>query len=298
MSQAPISLYFGVSKDAHADLEVVARTAIEWVALVRDLAGEIAPELQFEIELVRTEDGSLWLSNVLKSIQSGDRTALTAVAYGVLIFFASGPALHVQADLGDAFWARVANHVDYAELSDETKQEIAERIVAAIAKTDAEGRRRNLVREVEKDTSIQSIGMDFMPRPDGPACIIPRAAFPAYIDGPTKRPETPQRQTDSRCNVRVKIIRANLEEGATRPRWRFQEGDSRWSADIEDVEFVEAINNDRTGLHLAARQTMVVDVDIDTRNVDGAWEEVNRRITRVVEPRIARQGENFSLGCE
>jgi hypothetical protein len=72
MTEAPISLYFDVREGEHPNLEVVARTTIEWIEAIRDLASVVAPDLQFEIELIETEDGSLWLSNLIKAVKEGD----------------------------------------------------------------------------------------------------------------------------------------------------------------------------------------------------------------------------------
>lgn len=291
---APISLYFDVPKGQRADLEVVARATLEWVAVIRDIASVIAPDLEFEIEFIESEDGSVWLSSLLQAVKEGDRKALATIATTVVAFFALGPALHLQTDIGDAFWARLG-HSHEVEISEADKVEIVARLAQAIDETAVEQHRQRLVRQAERDGDIRGVGVSLEPIPEGPVAQIPRAHFPAYGAAlPTERPSF-QKDTKVRQDVRVKVIRANLEEGEPRPRWRFAEGDTRWSADIEDEEFVLALNLDRTGLHLAVGQTLIVDVAIDQRFIDGAWEETNRRIVRVIEPRINRRQGTFDL---
>jgi hypothetical protein len=294
MSVAPISLYFGVEEGKRADLEVIAKATIEWVEVIRELASVVAPGVEFEIEFVESEEGSVWLSNLLKAARDGDRKALAAITYAVLIFFAAGPALHIQTDVGDVFWAKLG-HEHEVELSEEDKIDIANKVVEAIERTPVEEHRRKLIRQVERDNDIDSVGVGYMPNPAGPIASIGREHFPTIGAKVPQSRVTIVRDTDTQQNVRVKIIRANLEEGEAKPRWRFSEGDTKWSADIEDEEFVYALNAEKTGLPLAVGQTLIVDVAIDRKMVEGAWQEENRRIVRVIEPRVNRRQGSLDL---
>lgn len=295
MTEAPISLYFDVPPGQHADLEVVARATIEWIEAIRDLASVVAPGLQYEIEFVESEEGSLWLSNLIRAVKEGDRKALASIVTAVLLFFAAGPALHLQADIGDEFWKRLG-HEDNATLSDEDKRDIVAKVVTAIEQTQVADRRRQLIRYVERDRRIAGVGVGTTPTSAGPIVEIRREMFPAYGATDATPREMPKKDTDVRQSVRVKIIRASLKEGDTKPRWRFSEGDTEWSADIEDDEFVAALNADATGLHLAVGQIMVVDVAIDRKFIDDAWQEDKRRILLVKEPRIARRQTSLHFG--
>lgn len=288
MTVAPISLYFDVPKGKHADLEVIARATIEWIEAIRDLASVVAPGVEFEIEFVESEEGSVWLSNLLKAVKEGDRKALASIVGAVVLFFAAGPALHLQTDVGDEFWKRLG-HEHGVEISEADKEEIAAKVVEAIERTQVGERRRKLVRQAERDDQIQGIGVGITPTPEGPVTRISREQFPAYGAGVAPVKVVPKKDAEIRENVRVKIIRANLEEGETKPRWRFAEGETKWSADIEDDEFVFALNAESTGLPLAVGQTLVVDVVIERKFVDDAWQEDNRRIVRVREPRVNRR---------
>lgn len=288
MTVAPISLYFGVEEGRRADLEVIAKATIEWVELIRELASVVAPGVEFDIEFVESEEGSVWLSNLLKAARDGDRKALAAITYAVLLFFAASPALHLQTDFGDAVLEKLG-HTHEVELTEEDKADIANKVAEAIERTAVEDRRRNLIRQVERDKDIDSVGVGYMPDPKGPMASIGREHFPAIGAKAQQSRVTIIRDTQTQQNVRVKIIRANLEEGEAKPRWRFAEGDTKWSADIEDEEFIYALNAERTGLPLAVGQTLIVDVAIDRKMVEGAWQEDNRRIVRVIEPGVNRR---------
>ena len=291
MATAPISLYFGVEEGENADLESIARASLEWIEAIRDMASIIAPDAEIEIEFLQTKEGSVWLKNLIKAVKHGDKKAMRAVAIATVIFFGLGPALHLQQDIGDGFWSLFGHdHKEEVEnLTDDEKREIIAAVLEAIERTQMEERRRKMVRAVETDPSIKSIGVSITPRLSGPISKIPREQFPSYgASLPKERPQT-DKETDYQNRVRVNIIRASLRPGETKPRWRFSSGDGEWSADIEDEEFVWAINADQTGLHLAVGQEMVVDVAIDRRFVDDAWEEENRRILRVRSPSVDRR---------
>lgn len=290
MTAVPFSLYFGLQKGERADLEVIARASLEWVEIVRDLASVIVPGADIQVEFVQTEEGSIWLQNLISAVQHGDKKAMRALAIAAILFFALGPALHLQQDFGDGFWKVFGHdHDEAGEISEEEKAQIVADVIEAFEKTELEDRRRRIIREVERDSSITSIGASTTPRLEGPISTISREQFPAYGASQPKERQKTDKDTQLRNRVRVKIIRASLRPGETRPLWRFQEGDSEWSAHIEDQEFVWAINADQTGLHLAVGQEMIVDLAIDRKFVDDAWEEDGRRITLVRQPAIDRK---------
>src|SRR3546814_4773099 len=91
MDTVPISLYFGIAEGKRADLETIARASLEWASLIRDIAAVVAPDAEFEIEFVQSEEGSVWLNNLLTAVKEGDRKALGSIVAAVLAFFAMGP---------------------------------------------------------------------------------------------------------------------------------------------------------------------------------------------------------------
>lgn len=299
MQTTPISLYFGVEKGKRADLETIARASLEWAGLIRDLAAVVAPDVEFEIEFVQSEDGSVWLSNLLKSVKEGDRKALGTIVVAVLLFFAMGPALHVQTDFGS--WVMgLLGHEDKADLTDESIKKIVEQVIQAMDETQLEERRRNIIAHAERDPDVTSIGVDVEVREDGPITKISREQFPSYDKLPPSPGLKPREDKDVAYerNIDVTITRATLKEGVTRPRWQFKHGDDVWSADIEDEEFVWGLNKQRTGLPLAVGQHMRVDVAIDLKRVDDEWEPKNRRIIRVREPHVQRAQGELGFGGE
>jgi hypothetical protein len=106
---------------------------------------------------------------------------MRALAIAVILFFALGPALHLQQDFGDGFWEFFGHdHGGAGELTDQDKEEIVAAVLDAIDRTQLEERRRRMVREVEQDQAIRSIGAADTPRREGPITKISREQFPAY----------------------------------------------------------------------------------------------------------------------
>lgn len=299
MSTAPISLYFGVDKGKNADLETIAYASLEWAGLIRDIAAIVAPDIEFEIEFVESEEGSIWLSNLLRAVKGGDRKALMAIVGAVLTFFAMGPVLHLQADFGDWLLEKFG-HEDEVNLTESDKRDLVERVKQAVRETQIEERRRNIIAIAERDNAVKSVGVDLLPSADGPITKISRDQFPRYdAIAPTKLlKEAKDENVIYERNIDVNVIRAALRAGDRKPRWRFRHGDDEWSATIEDEEFVWALNQDRTGLHLAVGQHMRVDVAIDLRQIDGEWEPHNRRIVRVRAPHVNRSQGDLGFGRE
>lgn len=299
MATAPISLYFGVEKGKRADLETIALASLEWANLIRDIAAIVAPDVEFEIEFVESEEGSVWLSNLLTAVKEGDRKALGAIVGAVLVFFAMGPALHLQTDFGDWIFEQIG-HEHKVSLTEKDKQDIVARIIQAVEETQLEERRRRIVDIAERDNEVRSIGVDVRPRTEGPITQISREQFPSYYALPpmseVKKPK--EENVDYERNIDVEIVRATLREGQKKLRWRFRRGDQEWSATIEDEGFIWALNEEKTGLPLAVGQHMRVDVAIDLKNVDGEWEPKDRRIIRVHEPKVRRAQAELGFGGE
>lgn len=299
MDTTPISLYFGVEKGKRADLETIARASLEWAGLIRDIAAVVAPDVEFEIEFDQSQEGSVWLRNLLKAVKEGDRKALGAIVAAVLAFFAMGPALHLQADFGTWLLEQLG-HEDQVDLTDDAIKRIADRVRQAVDETSVEERRRNLIQYAESDPDITSIGVDFQPRAGGPVTRISREQFASYD---RSAPPAPLRVVEDQDvayerNIDVTVVRATLREGDKRPRWRFRHGSDEWSATIEDDEFIWALNHDKTGMTLGVDQHMRVDVAIDLKRMDDEYEPKDRRIVRVRAPIVRRKQGELGFGGE
>lgn len=299
MDTSPISLYFGVAKGKRANLEAIALASLEWANLIRDVAAVVAPDVEFEIEFDHTEDGSVWLKNLLKAVKEGDRKALTNIVAAVLTFFAMGPALHLQEDFGIWLLGQMG-HTDEVDVSDESVRKVVDLVKQAVDETGIEQRRRNIIRYAESDPDITSVGVDFQPRAEGPATKISREQFASYDSIPPSILRQPATDGDVAYerNIDVTVVRATLRAGDKKPRWRFRQGADEWSATIEDEEFIWALNNDKTGLTLGVGQHMRVDLVVDLKRVGDEWEPKDRRITRVRSPHVRRVQGELGFGGE
>ena len=270
------------------DLETVGKLALAWNDLIKSIAAEVDPTLTVRVDFVGTEEGSLWLKNLIEGIKTGDPKSLTAVIGGVLLFFAMGPALHLQEDFGDWFWEQFG-HIH----TEEERAEVTERAQgAALAVAEKEGGR--LIIEASRDKAIDGVGAWPVPIRGKPPIHISRADFPAYLPPTPLILTTTDKKTDVVPSLRVYAIKPNLREGVRKPRWRFQDEDGReFSADIEDEEFIEALRERRTGIELGIRPEFRVVLAIDRIRVGAAWEVKNNRVLRVTYPPIVRRPTSF-----
>ena len=251
--------------------------------------------MEVRVEFVESETGSVWLSNVVRAVREGDEKALKALAIGVLAFFAVGPALHLQTDIGDEIF-KALGHEDTVILSDAEKQDIVDRVIDAMEKSNLLDRRRAIIREVEHDPAITSVGVDTVPRKEGPRVRITRSDFPSYgaREKPVELP--PERDTTQQLGIDVIVVRPTLRKGEDRPRWRFDQDGEEWSATIEDDEFIWAVRNGQTGLAIAIGEHMKLNLAQDREMQEGEWVVVNRRVTRVLEPIVERRQGVMDLG--
>ena len=74
----------------------------------------------------------------------------------------------------------MCRHGHEHQISDEGKQDIADRVIAGMQKSNIEDRRRNIIRIAESDKNITSIGVDTKPRKGGPRVVIARHEFPLF----------------------------------------------------------------------------------------------------------------------
>lgn len=288
MTAEPLSLYFGIEDGQRASLETIARAALIWSDAIKQVAARIDPEIEIRVEFAQTEEGSVWLETLIKALKRGeDEAAVKAVILGILAWFALGFADHMKEDAWNEILEVLGHaHKSEAALSDDDRQKLADDVV------------RKLVKEVENDPAIKSIGMDRVPRAAPPRLLIERHEFPHYGATPDGQVEAPaQKDTDYAFDVRVTIVRETLKYNSRgKVRWRFASPDGEeWSADIEDDEFIAALQNRQTGLETGFGVEMVFDLAIDKKLVEGVWVEDNRRIIRVKRPRISRAQRMLGL---
>ena len=105
MNTIPLSLYIDIEKGKVADLEVVARTALAWDALTKEIFYIADPALDVRVEIVNGTKGSVSLNTIIKAISkvAEKNPKRAGVIIGLLAIFASSPAEHFS----DHFWTEV-----------------------------------------------------------------------------------------------------------------------------------------------------------------------------------------------
>lgn len=282
MEDASLSLYFGLKDGERAELEVVARAAIEWATSVRIAAGIIEPRSSIQINIVSADEGSIrintildWTEEQLAKIQegAGRRPRITALALGLSVF--------VLVDAGPTYEYWLGEE-EKLELSQEDREAIDGLMERISESEEVKKANRKFFSELEKDPSIRSVGIS--PGRDEPLVFsLPSSKFSErtglwelQIEEPEGRPAEKEDEV---------ILRRAVLENAPR-KWRFTSSTTGqdFSALMQDEKFLNDLEagtveqNIRIGIGMKIR--MKFKEVWDGENwipVDGSWV-----VTRVI----------------
>lgn len=285
MAEAPISLYIDLDEGAVADLQVVAKAALAWDSLIKEVVYVLDPSLQVRVELVSGTEGSLSLNSILKAIGTvaGKHPKIQGAVVGILIFFAMGPVEHVRNDLTDKIFELIGHF--HGEMPEAERRELADQVTIVLRDNVAAEEKKTIFRELERDPAIAGVGATDQPgiRPN---MIVPRAAFPAMAGVDQVETETVDRRTVRRT-LTVALISPVLKPGDR--MWRFQHGsDPEFSAKIKDAEFLDALRTGRTAVPLKFGVEMELQLEITEERVQGVWTVKERNVLKVLSPRVDR----------
>ena len=292
MQETSISLYFDLEQGQTANLEVVAKAALAWNAMIKDYAAAFAPELgPIQVDFFDATASSARLNNLLKAAGEGDPKALLALAGGIVLFFAMGAAVHLQEDFGSGLLEKMG-HRDYVDISPESIDQIADKVVDKVLLERAEKQRRHVVQESSKDPFVKGVGATLL-RVGRPSLLIPRSEFHTLGDEGQKPVSGVVPRVD--LDLPVILLRPNLKEDSD-GLWRFwNEAEGEFSAKIADEEFVEALRQRRSGIEMGFGIQMRVDLLTREEQVDGVWQVKDRTVKRVVWPPINRRQSDLGL---
>ncbi|MBX5190160.1 hypothetical protein HJB86_14715 [Rhizobium sp. NZLR3b] len=277
-----MSLYFDLKKGEKADLEVVAQAAIDWVAALRAVAHEIAPDAEIRLEILDASEGSLSLNTVLDFLENQAarfddgasrhwRLKKLAIALAAFMVF-TGPQTY-DFYFGD----------EEVKLSEEDRKRIDELIQLTKDKPQIEEKKRDFFRALEKDPSIKGVGVTEK-RGRIPAVIIPSTEFSErgglwqiYTE------EVPKKRTTHHI-VTVQLIRPAL---VNKPRaWHFQApGMPEFSAMMRDTRFLSALQDNNLHEQLRIGIPMTLRLRIEEKLEGGIWVPKRRNVTEVISPK-------------
>jgi hypothetical protein len=277
---APISLYIALETGRKADLEVVARTSLAFVAAVRAIAAIHDPFAEVRIELVSAPEGSIRLNALIGWLK--DKTGIEdeATLKVIVIYFTLWFGDHVGS------WT-VGKIMDYLtnqnaqqtiSLSDTDVQRIADRVAATLEKRVAEPQVQQIYRELERDTAVSGVGSSLSHK-QKPLHIVPRSEFqerglsPELVDVP----ELSKRTTIS--DERVRLISPVLLQSER--KWQFAGRTGAFSAPVLDKEFLDNLVQANVEAPLAGGIEMDIVLQVVEEFKGGVWTIAERNVLLV-----------------
>lgn len=283
MSDGDIVLQFGLEEGRNADAVIAAEALIAWVDTVRDAARAIDPDADVRVELLGREKGSLrqllrLVDDHAKVISEG------ADEYPYLKKAALGLALAVATStISVVVQATLHSGTEVVELSPEDR-ELLKGMTDQIHNDHATGKSaERFFQLIERDPAITDVKIaDGFDRP--PIVTIPRKDF-AFRGGMWTADAGPPPEEIRRARWTVVLLQAPFYNS---PRhWQFDRDGLKFSAQMLDLAFLQAITDRRLPISLQEGVTMDVEVEYRERLNGQVWEYVpdTRKIVRVLSPR-------------
>ena len=279
-----ISLYFGLKDGERADLEVVAKAALEWIESVRAAAREIAPESQIRIELINAHESSLrlnaildWVETELTRIQegAGRYPRITKLAIALAIFVPTVGVPTYDFYFGDKTVA----------LNEQDRQLLNELLERTRQNPEVKAKRQKFFKTLEHDPSISGAGVSEGHR-DPLIVLVPSEHF-AERGGLWAILSDDEQERTTYPVVDAVLVSAVL---VPTPRaWTFQPpGLPKFSATMRDKQFLSALEHDSVRERLRVGIPMTLRLKVKEKKVDGAWvvKRGGRSVIEVISPKV------------
>jgi len=288
VSEDTLSLYFQLRADEKADLEVVAKAALRWVATLRAAASTIDPNAKIRVELVDAAEGSLrlntildWVEAQLASIQegSGKHPRLRALALALAAFVVTSTAQNVIDHLVDDLMGEPT-----MSLNAEDRALLEEMLENIRKNPEVESESRGFFQSLEADPSISGVGVA-PDRLSPPIAIVPSTEF-AERGGLWSLEEEGEERTLYR-DLDVELIAPQLVP--KKRAWTFKpEGLDEFTATMKDEKFLKALEQDHIRERLRTGIKMKIRLKIEEKKVGGAWtlKHGGRSVVEVLAPKV------------
>lgn len=281
-STGSISLYFDLEPEQKADLETVARTAIAFAQMVREVASHIDMTAEIRIELESGTEGSLGLNAIVRWVKGfGERhPTLTAIVVGTVLFIGPDIRAWTVEKIMDFLTGSDAPPIARS-LSDDELRQLAGHLAEYMKKPIAEQQRQEIFEEAARDPAIKGIGATGVPG-KRPEVVIPRSEFPR-LSRPDQVVEEYLKSRTVDREVTLTLIRPRLK--AEVASWRFQQGTMpEFSAEMKDRAFLDAMATSRLPINLHVGVEMKVILSSEEAFEGGVWVAKKRSVTKVLSP--------------
>jgi len=283
MATGDIVLQFGLEHGRNADAAIAAESLLAWVDAVKDAIRAIDPGREIRVELLGREEGSLrqllrFVDDTAKTVSDGadEFPYLKKAAAGLAIAIATSTlSTFIQQSLEPDIHVVELSPRDRELLQDLTEKVRSDPQTAKAAE--------KFFKSVERDRAITNVqianGFD-----EPPMVTIPRNEF-AYRGGVWAADTQEQPEETRHANWTVTLLQAPFYNS---PRhWVFARDGMKFSAQMHDAVFLQAITDRTIPIALQEGVTMQVEIEYRERLKGQIWEYVpdSRKIVRVLSPR-------------
>jgi len=282
MAETPISLYFDLEPGQVADLEVIARASLAFVAATQEAAYLIDPSLDLRVELSSGTEGSLSLNAILRNLRDkkGESITLGAIAL-IVVSWLSHHAMDYAFEKGADLITGKEEHAK--QFTAEQRKELQEIVGHALDRKVGHEQVQRFYREIERDPAIRGVGATTL-HDVRPEQIVPRSEFARRAGQGVPSIQTVNRRVTTE-RVRLILISPVLLPGNR--RWKFRSTQGEFGAAIKDSEFTNRVLSGTTAVRMKAGIEMMVDLETIEEFRHGVWEVIERNVThvdRLIEP--------------
>ncbi|HJE22118.1 MAG TPA: hypothetical protein K8W01_00455 [Methylorubrum populi] len=290
-----LSLYIDLHKGQKADLEAAARASLAFAEAVREIAEFLDPFVDVQLELLDTSEGSLFVNARVKLVAFAaehQKTlwALSLVSAGWIGGQVAEFGSHKVLSKGweSLFGAEASN------LSDEDKQDIAERAAKAVEAKAGERSSRQVIAELAQDPAVKGVGISKTSK-RRPTDILPRSQFAEKMNNPASDEIIVPRRITTEVQ-KVVLISPVLVQG--KRRWKFRIGKKEFGAPILDTKFVDAVLTGKYPIVMKSDVVMTVELETKEELRDGKWVPTERSVLKVIGTPRRNEGRQLSFSLD
>ncbi|WP_343116236.1 hypothetical protein [Ostreiculturibacter nitratireducens] len=273
-----LTLFLDLREGTKPDLAVVAKAALKFDHLVKELAFQIDPTVTVRLDLESGTQGSLKLNSWLKSAKDKalDPKVQWAIVIGVLIHFGDQAAGYITTKLFEEAESQLLG--EEQALSEDEIKSIADQVAERLQRGAGRKEAAEVFEELQADENITGVGVS--PLPDTkPSVVIPRTEF-SQRSRLTVEEETTGKKRTKTETVEALLLIPVLQEGNR--RWKFVAEGVEFGAPMKDQEFLSNLIAGRHHIEMRGgiRMTIVLET---VEEFDGkVWIVKERNVTKVL----------------
>lgn len=246
----PLVFYFEIADGRAADLEIVSKSSLEAIALVRDISFIFDPSSEIRMKLISGDEGSLRLNTLISGKKLKRSAKMAAIGAGFFLAeqtlgylytaILDGAVDHVQQHLFDEENQK-PNQNDWnlfkgEKIPPNEQREISERLIKVCRDKSRKQYAEQFFVQLSRDENIRAFGLTPKLRTN-PAKLLDRGDFTRIASGGWDEARSGQRERIQR--IRAILVRPVLLDEVR--NWRFRSIEGEFSAKMADRRFLKML---------------------------------------------------------